>query len=127
MSINAPVIDQARQLIQELAEMEFETSTDIKNFAAKVRALLVALGTALDYSAQELEGQLAELPPETPEEGGLTTARRAKSAMKHWRAAAKCCYAGATASIRGWASVKRHFGYTMGPQKKRKPRLDMTA
>src|SRR5690606_39143563 len=53
----------AKDLISDLEEIEFNSGSDIREYTEKVRKLSKALAMELDYSAQELQARLKDLPP----------------------------------------------------------------
>ncbi|CAM3656485.1 hypothetical protein GCM10009799_47490 [Nocardiopsis rhodophaea] len=116
---------EAKKLLDELANIEFNAGSDIAKWATKMRLILKALSMELEYGAQEIEARLSEVP--APEgSSGVVVARKAKSVGRHARRSAEAARKSAVEVVRTWASVERQFDYVLAPQTKRKKPIDLS-
>lgn len=109
----------ARELFNELSDTEFLTGSDIRNYVDGHRRLSRALAMELEYSAQELEAVLKDLPP-ADGESNMAVRRKARSVAKHLRRAAEAQRTVGIESARTWGSMLKHFEHLIKPKKKRK-------
>ncbi len=113
-----------KRIMADLEAIEFETGSDIRRYVETTRKLSRALSVELEFSAQELEAALNELPPGDGA-SRLTMRRRARSVARHLRRAAEAQRAVGVESVRTWASLHKHFEYLV-KRKKRKKSLDLS-
>ncbi|WP_017587635.1 hypothetical protein [Nocardiopsis ganjiahuensis] len=109
----------ARDLFNELADREFHTGTDIREYTDGLRRLSRALAMELEYSAQELEAVLKDLPP-ADGESHMAVRRKARTIAKHLRRAAEAQRTVGIEGARTWGSLTKHFEHLIKPKKKRK-------
>lgn len=114
-----------KRIMADLEMIQFETGSDIRRYTETVRKLSRALAVELEFSAQELEGALRELPPG---DGGsrLATRRKARSVARHLRRAAEGQRIVGVEAVRTWGSMLKHFDYLVKRKKARKP-IDLSA
>ncbi|MEV2279224.1 hypothetical protein AB0I72_26965 [Nocardiopsis sp. NPDC049922] len=115
----------AKQIISDLEAIEFETGSDIRKYTETVRKLSRALAMELEYSAQELEAALKDLPPE-PGESARAVRSKARSIARHLRRSAEAQRTVGIEAVRTWGSMVKHFEHLIKPQKKRKT-IDLNA
>ncbi|MFC3997964.1 hypothetical protein ACFOVU_18665 [Nocardiopsis sediminis] len=113
----------AKQIISELEAIEFETGSDVRKYTELVRRLSRAVAMELEYSAQELEAVLKDLPPGDGD-GHLTARIKARSVARHLRRAAEAQRTVGIESVRTWGSMLKHFEHLIKP-KKRKKTIDL--
>ncbi|MEV2279356.1 hypothetical protein AB0I72_27645 [Nocardiopsis sp. NPDC049922] len=109
----------AQQIIAELEGIEFETGSDIRKYTERVRRLSRALAMELEYSAQELEAALKDLPP-ADGESHMAVRRKARSIARHLRRSAEAQRTVGIEAVRTWGSMLKHFEHLIKPQKRRK-------
>jgi hypothetical protein len=109
----------ARQIIAELEAIEFDSGSAIRLYTEKVRRLSRALAMELEYSAQELEAALKELPPGAGE-GQLTARRKARAVARHLRRSAEAQRNVGIEAVRTWGSLAKHYEHLVKPRKRRK-------
>lgn len=114
-----------KRIMSDLEMIEFETGSDIRRYTETVRKLSRALAVELEFSAQELEAALKELPP-GPGESRLAMRRKARSVARHLRRAAEGQRVVGVEAVRTWGSMLKHFEYLV-KRKKRKKALDLSA
>ncbi|APC37832.1 hypothetical protein A9R04_25535 [Nocardiopsis dassonvillei] len=115
---------EARRIIAELDAIELDTGSDIRKYTETVRKLARALAMELEFTAQELEAALAELPP-AQGESRLAVRRKARSVARHLRRAAEAQRTVGVEGVRTWGSLRKHFEHLVKKRPKRKP-LDLT-
>lgn len=115
----------SKKIIEHMEAQEFNSASEIKEYANNARDLLKAIAVEIEFGAQELEARLKELPPGDGE-GRATAMRKAKSVSRHLRKAAKATRSGATESTRTWASLQRQYDHIIKPKKERKKKIDLT-
>jgi len=115
----------AKDLISDLEEIEFNSGSDIREYTEKVRKLSKALAMELDYSAQELQARLKDLPPADGESPRAMRAK-ARSVARHLRRSAEAQRTVGIESVRTWGSMLKHFGHLIKPKKVRKV-LDLSS
>ena len=113
-----------KRIMADLEMIEFSTGSDIRRYTETVRKLSRALAVELEFSAQELEAALKEMPP-GPGESRLAMRRKARSVARHLRRAAEGQRIVGIEAVRTWGSMLKHFEY-MVKRKKRKT-LDLSA
>ncbi|MFE1399241.1 MULTISPECIES: hypothetical protein [Nocardiopsis] len=109
----------AKQIISDLEAIEFETGSDIRRYTETVRKLSRALAMELEYSAQELEAALKDLPPGDGE-SHLAMRRKARSVARHLRRSAEAQRMVGIEAVRTWGSMIKHFEHLIKPKKKRR-------
>ncbi|WP_028647877.1 hypothetical protein [Nocardiopsis sp. CNT312] len=109
----------AQQIITELEGIEFETGSDIRKYTERVRRLSRALAMELEYSAQELEASLKDLPP-ADGESHMAVRRKARSIARHLRRSAEAQRTVGIEAVRTWGSMVKHFEHLIKPKKRRK-------
>lgn len=109
----------AKTIIDELEMIEFETGSDIRLYTEKVRKLSRAIAMELEYSAQELEASLKDLPP-ADGESSRAVRSKARSIARHLRRAAEAQRTVGIESVRTWGSMLKHFEHLIKPKGKRK-------
>ncbi|MCY9787165.1 MULTISPECIES: hypothetical protein [unclassified Nocardiopsis] len=114
-----------KRIMADLESIEFETGSDIRRYVETTRKLSRALSMELEFSAQELEAALRELPPGDGE-SRLAMRRKAKSVTRHLRRCAEAQRTVGVEAVRTWASLHKHFEYLV-KRKKRKKALDLSA
>ncbi|WP_174545758.1 hypothetical protein [Nocardiopsis dassonvillei] len=114
----------ARKIIADLDAIELDTGSDIRRYTETVRKLARALAMELDYTAQELEAALREMPP-ADGVSRLASRARARSVARHLRRAAEAQRAVGIESVRTWGSLRKHFEHLVKRRTKRKP-LDLS-
>lgn len=109
----------AKDLFNELADREFNTGSDIREYTDGLRRLARALAMEMEYSAQELEALLKELPP-ADGESRLAVRRKARTIAKHLRRAAEAQRTVGVEGARTWGSLLNHFEHLIKPAKRKK-------
>lgn len=114
-----------KRLVQELDDIEFNSASDIQEFASKARDACKALATTMDYASDELKAALEEVPPPAGESRRVVRAK-AKAVAKHLKRGSMGVRMGGTESVKTWRSVVKHFDYILKPTKKKRT-IDLTA
>lgn len=114
-----------KRIMADLESIEFETGSDIRRYTETVRKLSRAMSMELEFSAQELEAALKELPPGSGE-SRLAMRRKARSVARHLRRAAEGQRVVGVEAVRTWGSLAKHFEYLVKRKKSKKP-LDLGA
>ncbi|OLT29316.1 hypothetical protein BJF83_12080 [Nocardiopsis sp. CNR-923] len=109
----------AKQIIAELEEIEFETGSDIRRYTERVRRLSRALAMELEYSAQELEAVLKDLPPGDGESHRAVRSK-SRSIARHLRRSAEAQRTVGIEAVRTWGSMVKHFEHLIKPKKRKK-------
>ena len=114
-----------KRIMADLEAIQFETGSDIRNYTETTRKLARALAMELEFSAQELEAALRDLPPGSGV-SRLAMRRKARSVARHLRRAAEAQRAVGVEAVRTWGSLRKHFEYLV-KRKKHKKALDLSA
>ncbi|WP_017578566.1 hypothetical protein [Nocardiopsis kunsanensis] len=112
----------ARKLVAELEKIELNTGSDIRKYTERVRRLSRALAMELEYSAQELEAGLRDLPPASGQ-SRIGVRKRSKQVAKHLRRAAEAQRLVGVEGVRTWGSVTKHFGHLIRKGNRAKKRV----
>ncbi|MFE0270513.1 hypothetical protein ACFWZ7_26175 [Nocardiopsis alba] len=116
----------AKVILDELEGIEFETGSDIRLYTEKVRRLSRAIAMELDYSAQELEAALKDLPP-ADGESRIAVRRKAKTIARHLRRASEAQRMVGIESVRTWGSMIKHFEHLIKPAKGKRKTINLEA
>ncbi|CAL9359526.1 hypothetical protein [Nocardiopsis dassonvillei] len=114
-----------KRIMNDLESIQFETGSDIRKYTETVRKLSRALAVELDFSAQELEAALKEMPPGSGV-SRLAMKRKARSVARHLRRAAEGQRVVGVEAVRTWGSLRKHFEYLVKKRPRRKT-LDLSA
>ncbi|MFE6387658.1 hypothetical protein [Nocardiopsis dassonvillei] len=114
-----------KRIMADLEAIQFETGSDIRHYTETTRKLSRALAVELEFSAQELEAALKELPPGGGE-SRLAMRRKARSVARHLRRAAEAQRLVGVEAVRTWGSMLKHFDHLV-KRKKRRRSLDLSA
>jgi len=114
----------AKQIISELEDIEFNTGSDVRLYTEKVRRLSRAIAMEMEYSAQELEALLKDLPP-AEGESRLAVRRKARSIAKHLRRSAEAQRLVGIEAVRTWGSMLTHFEHLIKPKKGKRRTINL--